>query len=422
MKRLFFQILGILLGSLLLGLVLLNYVNNRFYVEEIKAEYLNKAAMYKQAIERDIANGITEQESLRWWQAQLREHDEITLEIKPNTGSGQRAYVNTMSVSEALDQLEVIYPFDDKRALHFTINDPAAPEAMWAYYLGYVVLYLCMAALIFNLVRRLFQHIEAVRLQARRVADGDYSTPLATARNTAFIDLQNDLNRMMQSLADKTRDNHVLTAAIHHELRTPVTRLRLALDMALDLALNARDEKAAAQLLPDMDIALEDLSKLMEDVLTLSRLRLDQQAAPTETLQLDQVILDCIASSQDPRIHTQIHSCTLDANRALLELAFNNILSNACKHAKQRITIDLKQDEQGIQLSISDDGPGIPKSARETVKQAFVQIPSTRQRALGGVGLGLAIADLALKESKAQWHISEAEGGGTAIVIRWNTA
>lgn len=417
MKRLFLQIYGVIVGSLLLGLILLNYSDNRFYAEEIEGEYLKKAAMFTQAIQRDIANGLKEADSLQWWQKQLREHDEISLEIKPRQTTGQQAYIKKISVTEALDRLEVVHPFDQSRALHFTINDPAAPEAIWAYYLGYLVLYVFMAALLYLLTRFLYQHLEAIRQQAKRVANGDYSTPLATARIAAFIDLHNDLNRMMQSLADKTRDNHVLTAAIHHELRTPLTRLRLALDMALA----TRDAKAATQLLSDMDLALNDLSQLMEDVLTLSRLRLDHQTAPVETVPLDQLILSCIAAHQDARIQTKLLACTLQANRPLLDLALNNLLSNARKHAKHRITIELRQDEQGIELIISDDGPGIPKAARESVKRAFVQIRSTRQTALGGVGLGLAIADLALKESQAQWQISESGDGGTAIVILWRT-
>lgn len=415
MKRLFLQVYGVVMGSLLLGLLTLNYFNQYFYATEIEDEYLNRATMLTQAIQRDIAHGIAEADSLAWWRQQLHDKDEIELEIHPRQTNATQASIKKISVTEAEDVLEVTAPFDATRALHFIVHDLSAPGAIWVYYLGYVLLYLFLGALLYVLTHTLYRHIDAIRQHAKRVAQGDYLTPLLSTRIAAFKELREDLNHMMQSLSDKTHDNHVLTAAIHHELRTPLTRLRLALDMALA---TTRPQEAV-ELLHDMDTALDALSDLMEDVLTLSRLRLNQQPAPRAAVQLDQLLITITEACHDARLHVSVTPCSLYANRALLERALNNFLDNARKYAREHIAIALKSNGHQIELSISDDGPGIPEKDRERAKQAFVQVKGRRLPTSGGVGLGLAIADLALKDSEALWSIESSQWGGATILIRW---
>lgn len=415
MKRLFLQVYGLVMGSLLLGLLSLTYFNQYFYSMEIEDEYLNQATMLTQAIQRDIAHGIAEADSLAWWRQQLHDKDEIELEIHPRQAGATQASIKKISLTEAEDLLEITAPFDATRALHFKVHDQAAPGAIWVYYLGYILLYLFLGALLYALTHYLYRHIDAIRQHAKRVAHGDYLTPLPSSRIAAFKELRTDLNRMMASLSEKTHDNHVLTAAIHHELRTPFTRLRLALDMALA---STRPEHAK-ELLLEMDAALDVLADLMEDVLTLSRLRLNQQTAPRAALQLDQLLITMTQTCHDPRLHVSAAACSLYANRALLERALNNFLDNARKYAREHIAIELKSNENQIELSISDDGPGIPEAERERAKQAFVQVKDRRLPTSGGVGLGLAIADLALKDSDALWSIETSIWGGTTILIRW---
>lgn len=415
MKRLFLQLYGLILGSLLIAIVASEHFNNLIYAHEIEAEYLKKAVMFTQAIRRDIAQGVAEADSLAWWRRQLEDNAEIELEVVPRKPGLTHAYVKTITITEAEDRLEVVMPFDATRALRFNVYDSAEPGALWAYYGGYALIYLLLAALLYALTHRLYRHIDGIRQQAQRVADGDYSAALPAPRFAAFVELHDDLNRMTRALAEKTQENHLLTAAIHHELRTPLTRLRLALDMALT---TPRPQEVPG-LLEDMDGALNDLSQLMEDLLTLSRLRLAQQPPPRENVALDQLLAQCAMRLDDARIHLHLTPCALHANRPLLERALSNLLENACKYARQRIAISLTLVGDHIELDISDDGPGIPEEAREWVRQPFFRVDKHRNRRTGGVGLGLAIADLALKDSGAQWTIGTSAWGGAAFRLRW---
>lgn len=414
MKRLFLQVYALIMGSMLAALVAMNYLNDAFYEREIEGEYLKKASMLTQAIRRDLERGADEKQTLAWWRAQLLDN-EMDLEMVPLERPLSQAHVNKLSVTEAEDQLEVVVPFDAARALKFSVDDRAEPGAMWAFYGGYAFLYLLLAALIYALTIRLYRHIDQIRRHAQRVAEGDYTPSLPAPSNPAFGELHADLDRMTRALAEKTQENHLLTAAIHHELRTPLTRLRLALDMAL---VSARTDEVP-ELLGEMDGALGDLSQLMDDLLTLSRLRLAHQPPPREEVALDQLLEQCAARLSDERISLALTPGRLLANRPLLERALSNLIENACKYARERIAITLTVTEHEVVLDISDDGPGIPEEAREWVRQPFFRVDQHRNRSTGGFGLGLAIADLALKESGAQWTIGSSQWGGASFRLRW---
>lgn len=420
MKRFFLQVYGLIMAGLLAAMLTTNYFNNDFYAKEVEGDHLRRVVMLTQAIQRDIAQGGDEARSLAWWHQQLQRNDEIELEVIPLEPGVTKAYVKTIAISEAEDLLEIVAPLDATRALLFNVHDRSAPGALWVYYSGYALIYSLLAALLYALTYALYRHIDGIRQHAQKVANGDFESRLAIPDLAAFIQLHEDLNRMTQILEEKTQENHVLTGAIHHELRTPLTRLRLALDMAL----TTPRQQEVPDLMKDMDEALNDLSDLMEDLLTLSRLRLTGQPLPHEILGLDQLLKACIADLDDRRFELNIdHSMDyqLSANRSMLERALCNLIENARKFANQRVVLTLTRSGNIIELLVSDDGPGIPETAREKVRQPFFRADTHRNRATGGVGLGLAIADLALKDSGAQWSIGTSAWGGAAFQLTWQT-
>lgn len=415
MRRLFLSLYGLIIVSLLVAMLATESFKSYFYDREVAGDHLKRAVMLTQAIQRDIAQGGNEAASLAWWRGQLHENDEIDLTVTALPPGVTRPYVKKVSISEAEDQLELLVPFDAARALNFSVHDRAEPGAVAAYYSGFALVFLVLAGLLYALIQVLYRHVEAIRQHARNVAEGDYGNTLPMPRAAAFLDLHQDLNRMAGALEEKTRDNHMLTAAIHHELRTPLTRLRLALDMALT---TPRSHEIPG-LLREMDGALNELTQLMEDLLLLSRLRLGPEAPPRAQLALDQLLAECVARCADPRIALHAEPCHLQANRPLLERALSNLLDNARKHARQHIAVALAVQGGDIVLEIGDDGPGIPAELRERVRQPFFRVERDRGRRSGGVGLGLAIADLALRESGAQWTIGDSAWGGAAFRLVW---
>jgi two-component system sensor histidine kinase RstB len=98
-----------------------------------------------------------------------------------------------------------------------------------------------------------------------------------------------------------------------------------------------------------------------------------------------------------------------------LQLALDNLLSNACQYAESNISLHQWQEGNRITIEISDDGPGIPEKDVEYVQQAFTRLDESRARATGGTGLGLAIVRLAVQRLQGQLEFLPAVSIGTKI-------
>ncbi|MGQ0710098.1 MAG: ATP-binding protein [Rhodoferax sp.] len=414
MRRLFLQLYGAILAVLLLAMLAAQQWNLSLYAAEVEAEYLQTATLYTQAIQRELAHGADEAAVLAWWQRQLRDSAEIDMVPVARPAQLERATVRALAITEAEDQLEILVPFDAQRALRFGVNDRSGLETRLAYYGGHALIYLSLAVLLFALTRMLVRQIDRIRRQAQRIADGDYGADSEAPSVAAFTGLHDDLRRMALALAEKTQENHLLTAAIPHELRTPLTRLRLALDMAL----TTTRTHEVPELLQDMDGALTELSRVLDDLLTLSRLRLAQQALPQQAVALDEVLRACAARQGDERIQLQLQPCRVRAHPPLLERALGNVIENACKHARQCITVSLRQEAGAVVLEVSDDGPGIAAPARARVHEPFFRAEGEHRRSAGW-GLGLAITDLAMRHSGAQWSVDASASGGACLRFVW---
>lgn len=418
MRAFFLQLYAVLMGILLLIMISAEAANNAFYKDEIAEEYLQYTQLLTEAIRRETEiSNLDDIEILTWWQQRLLDKEDVRLDWMKRGDNSEKARITHMEISEAMDEVEIIVPFDATRSLRFSIQDEATEEALAAYYAGYVIIYLLMGVVIFVVARIVYRQLEAVRKQADRVARGEYDAILPPTRIAAFAELGQDMNRMTAALREKTQENHLLSAAIHHELRIPITRLRLALDMALV----AKNAGVVQDLLQDLDEDLSELSRLMEDLLTLSRLRLANETLTTESVRLDELLKTCVNRQRDPRIQLSTQACSVICHRPLLERAISNLVENACKYATQRIEVSLNVTQNGILLEIGDDGPGIPRDQRHWVVKPFYRVDHSRIRNTGGSGLGLAIADLALKHSRATLEIDESSFGGALMHVVWNT-
>ena len=144
-----------------------------------------------------------------------------------------------------------------------------------------------------------------------------------------------------------------------------------------------------------MDADLEELNALMEDILMLSRLRLQDSELETQKLNIAEVVQTISDKFSDDRLNLLCSTeAEILANRIFLERAITNIISNALKFANHRVDISINQQNHRVSIMISDDGPGIPESEQQLIFKPFYRVDKGRARLTGGVGLGLAIARL----------------------------
>ena len=202
----------------------------------------------------------------------------------------------------------------------------------------------------------------------------------------------NNMAAEIQRLLDSERR---LLADISHELRSPLTRMALALELA-----NRNYPPESEQYLERMQIEIDRMSELVTILLQHGRntLNYKQQAENINLSQLLQNIATDVtfqAETENKQVVYQIpQKIFVRGNAVQLHNMINNVASNALNYspAGEKIEITAYCDEEDIFISVKDHGPGVPEAHLEDIFRAFYRIDSSRARESGGVGLGLAIA------------------------------
>ena len=259
----------------------------------------------------------------------------------------------------------------------------------------------------FPVVRRLTRRLERLQdgvealgsgqLSARVPIEGkDEVAQLATSFNTAAARIQHLVD------AQKT-----LLANASHELRSPLARIRMAME-----TVQAADPTSRVEIQKN----IHELDQLIDEILLASRL----DAAPTDVLAREEFDLTALVAEQcaqfDIELAAQVFHFRGDAK--LLQRLVRNLLENARRYgAGTSIDVTLKTIEREmLQLEVCDGGPGVPESEREKIFEPFYRLPGARERD-GSVGLGLSLVkQIALKHGGRVECVTR-EGGGTCFRV-----
>lgn len=268
-------------------------------------------------------------------------------------------------------------------------------------------------------LRPLLRDIQVISAAAQRFA-ADYRQPLATADQTAELKpLASNLDEMAARLSGVLRSQKELIAALSHEMRTPLARLRFALAVSGEGADAALREKLAA-----MNDDVQEIDDLIASMLDYARLdhpdiEMHWQAVPAGPW-LRRIVAK--SAADDARIEARadpgIDRVGMDPR--LMELALSNLLVNALKHAGQHVSCSLGAAGTDAILTVEDDGPGVPDDSREAVFRAFTRLDGSRSRDTGGSGLGLAVVARVAELHGGEASVDTAPGlGGARFAIRW---
>lgn len=264
---------------------------------------------------------------------------------------------------------------------------------------------------VYLLVRQLEQRLQAVESAATRIASGRLESRVPTGGADSVGRLAAAFNAMAEHLQSSLNMQRELVRAVSHELRTPVARLRFGLEMIAD----AETEEARRKYLEGMDSDIQELDKLVDEMLVYARL---EQGSPALEFQkvdlaalLDQVIADLAPLHGHIRVErgrlqpAEDGSSLVEAEPRYLQRALQNLVSNALRHAESRVRLSYRIEGQQCRLDVEDDGPGVPESARERLFRPFMRLDDSRARTSGGHGLGLSIVRRII-----YWH------GGRALI------
>ena len=289
---------------------------------------------------------------------------------------------------------------------------------------------LAVAALIsalvsFLLARYLAAPLGQLSSASRRLATGDLSTRVGTPmdrRRDEFGQLARDMDEMAGRLQVSQQANRRLLRDVSHELRSPLARLRVALEIARN-----KDDSRVVEELNRIELESERLEKLVDEVLALLRESSGSTGLNIEHFDLAELLQDLVetVNYEIPEGERQIalepsKPMLLDADRELLWRTFENLLRNAIIHSGDDGVIGIvvrQANDREIQVSITDSGPGIAKQHIERIFEPFYRVDEARDRKSGGHGLGLAIAASAVRRHGGSISASNRPQGGLEVLV-----
>lgn len=285
----------------------------------------------------------------------------------------------------------------------------------------------------FVLVLLITRPIVQLRRAARLLASGKLSTrvKLAGAEGVFFagdeIDaLVQDFNHMSEHLEQLVAAQKLLLRDVSHELRSPLARLSVALELARE---DAGPEMAAH--LNRIERETDRLNQLIGQLLTLSSMEALERQKHFVRIDLNQLVEKIIP---DAEYEARQRNCSvayraedsakIDGNEELLYRAIENIIRNAIRYsaANAEVEVLLRSVEHNgapmAEISVSDRGPGIPEDQLEAVFRPFYRVDNARSPETGGFGVGLAIAERAVRLHGGELIAENREGGGATMRIR----
>jgi two-component system, OmpR family, phosphate regulon sensor histidine kinase PhoR len=235
-------------------------------------------------------------------------------------------------------------------------------------------------------------------------------------------------------LSDRTRERAVermradFVANVSHELRTPLASLIGFIDTLRGPA--ADDPAAQQRFLGIMGEQAARMNRLIDDLLSLSRIELIEHQPPSDTVELPD-LLTRLRAGFEPRLQERSVTLELRVPRDLppvtgdadqLTQVVQNLLDNAVKYGRTEGTVRLEvtavaAPRPGVLLQVSDQGAGIPREHLSRLTERFYRVDTSRSRAAGGTGLGLAIVKHIVNRHRGQLSIESEEGIGTTVSV-----
>ena len=296
---------------------------------------------------------------------------------------------------------------DDGRWLNVEVSPPpGAPPWGLTFVLSFILSALGIAAVAVLTGRRIAKPMRRLAAAAGKLGRGEAVEDLPEAGPLEIRDTVQAFNVMRERLDRFVRDRTAMLAAVSHDLRTPITSLRLHAEMI-------ENEDTRAKIIA----ALDEMRRMTED--TLAFIREDMQREGTRTVDLH-ALVDSVATD----LADLGHEITVaDSGRILvpcrtvaLRRAFRNLLENACRYGG-RTSVRIVPDGAQVRIVVEDEGPGIPEAELERVFEPFVRLEASRSQETGGTGLGLAIARSIVRGHGGDIRLENRQTGGLRATV-----
>jgi len=306
---------------------------------------------------------------------------------------------------------------------------PPEEDSPWIMILFRLLVVLSVSGFIcYLLARYLTAPILKLGGAVRQMATGDLSVRISHAlgnRKDEIARLASDFDRMAERIESLVNNKRILLRDISHELRSPLARLNVALELCRKES-DPTNEKALSRI----ERESAKLNELIESLLILNRVESGISATLPTTIDLAKLIqeraddADFEAKSLNREIKTtSMETCFVEGYEDLLCRAIDNVARNAVRYTADGTTVEVslqRREKAGTVsgvITVRDYGHGVPEEFLPHLFQAFYRVGEGRERETGGTGLGLAITEAAVRLHGGQVHAANADGGGLIIEI-----
>ncbi|HEY6273109.1 MAG TPA: ATP-binding protein [Terriglobales bacterium] len=284
--------------------------------------------------------------------------------------------------------------------------------------LGTLIAIILSGLLSYVLALYLTSPLKKLRSTVQAFAEGNLEarvSPELGGRRDELADLGREFDHMAEQIAALIAAQKRLLADISHELRSPLARLTVALELA-----RRNSSGRATTALDRIEQEAERVNKLVGQLLTITRLESGAERVPPETVALEELVQQVIddadfeARPLEKSVRAmELERCRVRGSSELLRSAIENIIRNAIRYtaAHTSVEVTLRWSLDTAVLTVRDHGPGVPESELEHIFEPFYRVSEARERWSGGVGLGLSIAERTVRLHNGSIRAENVAGG-----------
>jgi two-component system sensor histidine kinase CpxA len=296
------------------------------------------------------------------------------------------------------------------------------PEVLLPRLVAVVVI---VGAFCYWMSRYLTSPLRRLRAAARSLAGGDLGVrvdPVVGSRRDEIGDLARDFDVMAERVQNLVESQKQLLRDVSHELRSPLARLEVGLELARQDRGDAQDEH-----LDRIQLESTRLNQLIGRLMILTRMEGDGGAHADQVVNLGRLVQEVVddavfeARTRGCDVVAEVDEFELSGTADLLRSAVENVVRNALRYTAPGTEVEVKlvADGETCALRVRDHGPGVPEEQLEQIFEPFARVGDDRDREAGGVGLGLAITERAVRLHGGSVEAANADGGGLEVAMRF---
>jgi signal transduction histidine kinase len=261
--------------------------------------------------------------------------------------------------------------------------------------------------LLYFLLRRIFRPLKDLSLAVSEIGDGNYNVKVPVRTGDELGELAGSINDMTEKIRNSMKSKEQLLIDVSHELRSPLTRIKLGLEV------DSPKEKIEEDVI--------EMEKMVTGLLENYRADSDFNNIKPEKTDIGELIQETIEEYDLPsrlRFTKPAKVLYVNADMDKLQVVFRNLIDNALKYSDSEVIISAEESSQDVIVTFSDTGIGIPHEDLKNIFEPFYRADRSRSRRTGGFGLGLSICKKIIDAHKGAIMIESSTGNGTKVIVK----